>query len=191
MYYSYMDSPVGRLLLAGDGRRLNVIGFSTGAGARGADDGWKRWDQPFRPIKRQLDEYFEGARHEFDLALAPQATSFQGAVLDYLQSIPYGETRTYREVAIAIGHPKAVRAVGGANGSNPIPIVIPCHRVIGSDGALTGFGGGLDVKRYLLDMERSHSGLFDGGPPGPAEPPPGSLADKAKLIFTISSPKNN
>jgi len=121
---------------------------------------WERFDEPFRRVKKQLEEYFDGSRHRFDLDLAPEATPFQSRVLDALQEIPYGETRSYREVAEVVGNPKAVRAVGGANGNNPIPIVIPCHRVIGSNGTLTGFGGGLDSKRFLLDLERSHSGLF-------------------------------
>ena len=160
MYYSYMDSRIGKLLLAGDGERLEVIGFSSGAKARRADSGWERFDDPFRAVKRQLVEYFDGSRHEFDLDLAPKATPFQSQVLQYLGSIPYGETRSYQDVANAIGNPKAVRAVGGANGNNPIPIVIPCHRVIGSNGTLTGFGGGIDTKRYLLDLERGHTGVF-------------------------------
>lgn len=163
MYYSYMDSPIGRLLLAGDGQRLTVVGFSSGGKARGADPGWERFDEPFRTVKRQIGEYFDGTRREFELDLLIRATPFQTRVLEYLQSIPYGETRSYRDVAVAIGQPKAVRAVGGANGSNPLPIIIPCHRVIGSDGTLTGFGGGIDTKRYLLDLERSRSGLFAAG----------------------------
>lgn len=160
MYYSYMDSPVGRLLLAGEKDVLKVIGFSSGGKARGADAEWERFDAPFRAVKKQLGEYFAGDRQRFDLVLAPQATPFQSKVLEALQTIPYGETRSYMDVAVAIGHPKAVRAVGGANGHNPIPIVIPCHRVLGSDGSLTGFGGGLDTKRFLLDLERRYSGLF-------------------------------
>jgi methylated-DNA-[protein]-cysteine S-methyltransferase len=160
MYYSVMDSPIGLLLLAGDGQRLELLGFSSGAKARGADPDWERFDEPFRSVKRQLTEYFDGVRREFDLDLAPRATPFQKLVLEYLRGIPYGETRSYADVAKAIGNPKAVRAVGGANGNNPIPIIVPCHRVIGSNGALTGFGGGIDTKRYLLDLERSHSGLF-------------------------------
>lgn len=160
MYYSYMDSPIGRLLLAGDRARLEVVGFSSGGKARGADPAWERFDEPFRAVKRQLAEYFDGTRHDFDLELAPKATPFQAQVLEYLRSIPYGETRSYRDVAVAIGNPRAVRAVGGANGNNPIPIIIPCHRVIGSNGTLTGFGGGIDTKRYLLDLELSNSGLF-------------------------------
>ena len=172
MYYSYTDSPIGLLLLAGDGRSLAVLGFSSGAKARGADPGWERFDEPFRAVKRQLAEYFAGARHEFELDLTPRATPFQARVLEYLQTIPYGETRSYRDVAVAIGNPRAVRAVGGANGNNPIPIIIPCHRVIGANGTLTGFGGGIDTKRYLLDLERSHSGLFT--PPGEVRATSGS-----------------
>ena len=160
MIYSYMDSPVGRLLLAGEKNALKVIGFSSGARARGADPEWERFDEPFRQVKKQLEEYFAGERRTFSLELAPDATPFQAAVLDALLGIPYGETRSYLDIAHAVGNPKAVRAVGGANGSNPIPIVIPCHRVVGSDGSLTGFGGGLESKRYLLDLERRHSGLF-------------------------------
>jgi len=160
MFYTYMDSPIGRLLLAGDRDNLKRVGFSSGGKARGADPEWERFDEPFRQVRRQLTEYFEGTRKVFDLPLAPDATPFQARVLEALAEIPYGETRSYRDVAVAVGNPKAVRAVGGANGSNPIPIVIPCHRVIGSDGTLTGFGGGLDTKRFLLDLERRHSGLF-------------------------------
>jgi methylated-DNA-[protein]-cysteine S-methyltransferase len=160
MYYTYMESPVGRLLLAGEWDRLRLIGFSRGPMARGADATWERTEAPFRMVVRQLTEYFAGSRREFDLPLDPQGTEFQRRVLDQLRAIPYGETRSYRDIAIAIGNPRAVRAVGGANGSNPLPIVIPCHRVIGSGGDLTGFGGGMDTKRYLLDLERSHSGLF-------------------------------
>ncbi len=163
MYYSYMDSPIGRLLLAGDQEGLKVLGFSSGAKARGADPDWERFDEPFRDVKRQLAEYFDGRRRTFDLAVAPEATPFQARVLAALQAIPYGETRSYREIAVSLGNPKAVRAVGGANGNNPIPIIIPCHRVIGSNGSLTGFGGRLQCKRFLLDLERSHSGLFAGG----------------------------
>jgi len=160
MYYTYMDSPVGRLLLAGYSEGLRLIGFSTGRMARGTDAGWERREEPFRLVVLQLTEYFGGSRREFDLPLDPQVTEFQGLVLAALQAIPYGETRSYREIAEAIGKPTALRAVGGANASNPLPIVIPCHRVIGSGGDLTGFGGGMEAKRYLLDLERSHSGLF-------------------------------
>ena len=122
--------------------------------------GWERADGVFRKVTRQLLEYFAGTRKCFDLVLAPEATPFQASVLDALVKIPYGDTRSYTDIAKAIGQPKAVRAVGGANGNNPIAIIIPCHRVVGADGSLTGFAGGLERKRYLLDLETSHSGLF-------------------------------
>ncbi len=160
MYYSYCDSPVGPLLLRGERDALHGLHFSTGNKARGADPEWERYDEPFRGVKRQLDEYFRGKRKAFDLALDPQGTPFQRSVLDALLEIPYGETRSYLDIAERIGNPKAVRAVGSANGSNPIAVIIPCHRVIGSNGSLTGFGGGLESKRYLLDLELSHSGLW-------------------------------
>ncbi len=160
MYYSYCDSPVGPLLLRGEHDVLHGLHFSTGNKARGADPEWERYDEPFRRVKRQLDEYFRGKRKAFDLALDPQGTPFQRSVLDALLEIPYGETRSYLDIAERIGNPKAVRAVGSANGSNPIAVIIPCHRVIGSNGSLTGFGGGLESKRYLLDLELSHSGLW-------------------------------
>ena len=101
----------------------------------------------------QLNEYFEGRRKDFTLDLKPSGTPFQLSVLAALEQIPYGQTRTYAEIARQIGRPKAVRAVGAANGRNPLPIVIPCHRVIGSDGSLTGFGGGIAAKQYLLSLE--------------------------------------
>ena len=161
-YYCYMDSPVGQLLLAGSLDTLKVIGFSSGSKARGADPAWKQWDEPFTKTRLQLREYFEGSRKHFDMPLDPQGTEFQLSVLNQLLQIPYGETRSYKDIAQAIGSVNSVRAVGNANGSNPLPIVIPCHRVVGSDGSLTGFGGGLDAKRYLLELEMSHSGLFEG-----------------------------
>ncbi len=160
MYYSYLETPIGPLLLAGTNDELNVVGFSAGTKARGQDAEWERYDEPFRSAKRQLTEYFEGTRQKFDLNIVPKATPFQSRVLDALQAIPYGETRSYKDIAVAVGNPKAVRAVGTANGNNPIPIIIPCHRVIGSDGSLTGFGGGLDSKRFLLALESNHVGLF-------------------------------
>jgi methylated-DNA-[protein]-cysteine S-methyltransferase len=104
-------------------------------------------------VRRQLAEYFAGTRREFDLVLAPQGTDFERAVWKELEKIPFGETRTYGEIAGILGRPGAARAVGRANGANPIPIVVPCHRVIGADGSLTGFGGGLEVKSRLLELE--------------------------------------
>jgi methylated-DNA-[protein]-cysteine S-methyltransferase len=118
-----------------------------------------RADRPPLPeVRRQLAEYFAGARRAFALPLAPAGTEFERRVWQALAAIPYGETRSYAEVARTIGRPAACRAVGRANGRNPIAVVIPCHRVIGSDGSLTGYGGGLDLKRFLLDLEAGHAG---------------------------------
>ena len=160
MFYTYHDSPVGPLLLAGTGGRLRTVGFSTGRKVQAPGGDWLREDAPFEEARRQLGEYFEGVRRTFELDLAPVGTLFQRKVWRALSDIPYGETRSYAEIASAIGNPRAAMAVGGANGSNPLPIVVPCHRVIGSDGSLTGFGGGLAAKRFLLDLERNNSGLF-------------------------------
>ena len=160
MYYTYVDSPIGPLLLSGDEHSLHGLYFSTGSKARGADHGWQRSDKRFSGTAQQIEEYFAGERRQFDLKLSPQGTKFQLAVLAALQRIPFGETRSYLDIAQEIGNPKAVRAVGAANGNNPIALIIPCHRVIGSNGSLTGFGGGLDAKRYLLEHETRHSGLF-------------------------------
>jgi methylated-DNA-[protein]-cysteine S-methyltransferase len=154
MIYARHESPVGPLLLAGDGVALKVIGFSEGKGRVDRDPRWRRDPRALAEAARQLDEYFAGTRRAFDLRLAPSGTPFQLSVWRELQTIPYGDTWSYRDLAIALGNGLAVRAVGLANGRNPIPIVVPCHRVIGSDGSLTGFGGGLEAKRYLLDLER-------------------------------------
>ena len=160
MFYSYIDSPIGPLLLSGTQDYLSGLYFSTGSKARGPDPQWQRSDAEFKSAKRQLDEYFAGERKVFDLALTPKGTPFQLSVLAALQEIPFGETRSYAEIAAAIGNPKSVRAVGSANGNNPIALIIPCHRVIGSNGSLTGFGGGLETKRFLLEFEMQHSGLW-------------------------------
>lgn len=155
MLYRYIDSPIGPLLLAGDGEGLKIIGFSQGKGKVSIGAGWEETSDCFPDAQLQLSEYFAGRRQSFDLKLAPQGTDFQLAVLAALQSIPHGETRSYLDIARQIGRPRAVRAVGAANGRNPLPIVIPCHRVIGADGSLTGFGGGLETKLYLLELEGS------------------------------------
>lgn len=152
-YYMHMESPVGRLLLTADERALTGIYFQGGYPAVGDD--WKeRSAHPvLRAAKRQLGEYFAGRRRNFDLPLAPKGTPFQLSVWKALLGIPYGKTRSYGDIARKIGKPKAVRAVGAANGANPIPLVVPCHRVIGSDGSLTGYGGGLPRKQRLLALE--------------------------------------
>ncbi|MEM7220294.1 MAG: methylated-DNA--[protein]-cysteine S-methyltransferase [Pseudomonadota bacterium] len=169
-YYTFMPSPIGQLLLAGNKAALSLVGFSSGHKARGADPNWERWDWPFARARQQLTEYFDGTRKVFELDLAPAATPFQSRVLAELVEIPYGETTTYLDIAKTLGNPKASRAVGLANGNNPIPLIIPCHRVIGSNGSLTGFGGGLPAKQYLLDFERANSGLFANPARSPASP---------------------
>lgn len=167
MQYDYCDSPIGQLLLAGDENGLACIGFPEGKGHIEPAPDWSRDGTPFLAAKEQLAEYFSGTRTRFDLPLHPQGTPFQLAVLNALQSIPYGETRSYAEIARYIGRPKAARAVGAANGRNPLPIVIPCHRVIGADGGLSGFGGGVRAKRYLLDLEQREPSPPDRERPRP------------------------
>lgn len=155
MFYSFAASPLGELLLAGCETNLRVIRFPDDTGtAAEPEPEWQRRDDVFAAAKAQLAEYFAGERRSFSLPLAPKVTPFQASVLQALQAIPYGETRSYRDVARCLGRPRAVRAVGGANARNPLPIVIPCHRVVGADGRLTGFGGGLPAKRYLLGLEQ-------------------------------------
>ncbi len=152
-YYTTMASPVGDLLLAG-GDALERLHFSSGAKRKAAEPEWKPDPTPFREAVRQLDAYFAGELHDFDLTLSPQGTAFQLAVWSALREIPYGRTISYGELARRVGNPNASRAVGLANGSNPIAIIVPCHRVIGANGKLTGFGGGLPVKEHLLALER-------------------------------------
>lgn len=153
MIYRSIKSPIGNLLLAGDDAGLRIIGFPEGKGRVKPEATWTCIEDCFIDVEDQLREYFKGERKTFKLNLAPTGTTFQLEVLSALQEIPCGETRCYFDIAKRIGRPKAVRAVGAANGRNPLPIVIPCHRVIGSDGSLTGFGGGLDVKKFLLKLE--------------------------------------
>jgi len=157
MYYCYLDTPIGELLLAGDDDALCLVSFPEGSMRRDPDPEWIYNEKPFALARQQLTEYFAGERREFDLPLKLSGTEFQMSVLHALQHIPYGETTSYAEIAERIGRPKAVRAVGAANGRNPLPIIVPCHRVIGSHGELTGFGGGLDTKEALLRLEAEHS----------------------------------
>lgn len=152
-FYGYHKTPIGTLLLASDGEYLQLLGFPSGAMKRRHDSSWEEDDEPLKAVIKQLDEYFDGARENFDLPLRPKGTEFQRRVWQVLQQIPYGETWSYGELAKYIGNPNASRAVGAANGINPIPVIIPCHRVIGSNGKLTGFGGGLEVKAFLLNLE--------------------------------------
>ena len=157
MYYCYFETPIGELLLVGEAHSLSMIGFPKGAMRRDPEADWIYNEEPFENVRGQLAEYFAGERKDFDLALSLPGTEFQVAVLEALQTIPYGETTSYGAIAKQIGRPKAVRAVGAANGRNPIPIIVPCHRVIGSSGDLTGSGGGLDTKAALLRLEAENS----------------------------------
>ena len=160
MKYTYMDSPVGRLLLAGDEGSLRLIGFPKGKMVIEPAPDWVESRKTFHEAIRQLHAYFARELRDFDLPLAPEGTSFQLSVWSKLREIPYGETISYGELATRVGNPKASRAVGMANGRNPLPIVVPCHRVIGSSGKLTGFGGGLPTKQLLLALEQKQSPLL-------------------------------
>ena len=155
MNYSYLDTPIGTLLIAGDRDAVRRIEFpEEGKPARPEPDWIESALGPIAEAVCQLREYFSGQRTSFNLPLAPEGTEFQRNVWRRLQDIPYGETISYGELAKRVGNPKASRAVGAANGLNPLPIVIPCHRVIGSNGKLTGFGGGLPTKEALLTLEQ-------------------------------------
>jgi methylated-DNA-[protein]-cysteine S-methyltransferase len=152
--YTQIESPVGSLLLAADDAGLRQILFIKGRRAVRPNPTWRQDSGPHQETIRQLREYFAGELESFDLPLAPEGTLFQLEVWKRLCEVPYGQTISYGELARRIGNPNASRAVGLANGANPIPIVIPCHRVIGSNGKLTGYGGGLPIKEKLLALER-------------------------------------
>ena len=147
--YTQIPSPIGPLLLDGTEDALQGLHMAPAAPL----PGWRSAREPFAGAIEQLEQYFAGDRIEFDLELDMQGTAFQKDVWNALLTIPYGETRSYGEIARQIGRPDRARAVGAANGSNPTSIIVPCHRVIGSDGSLTGYGGGLDRKRFLLELE--------------------------------------
>ena len=152
--YTYLESPIGPLLLAGDGVRLSKVGFPNGKGRVAPRDDWWRDDEQFVDARAQLSAYFAGELRSFNLELMPKGSPFQLSVWQALRTIPFGVTVSYGEIANRIGRPSASRAVGAANGANPIPIIVPCHRVIGGSGALTGFGGGIETKRWLLAHEQ-------------------------------------
>jgi methylated-DNA-[protein]-cysteine S-methyltransferase len=159
MNMQYLDSPIGTLRLLSNGSQLIRIEFENHYGDDIGDDTCvERSDPALAACAQQLGEYFTRRRRQFDLPLAAAGTSFQQSVWQALAAIPYGELRSYRDIAQVIGKPTAMRAVGTANGRNPLPIVVPCHRVIGSNGTLTGFAGGLQIKSYLLELEGALSG---------------------------------
>ena len=158
-YATFMDSPIGKLQLAEEDGKLTHLLFAWHNTL--ADLGLQAEEKetpPLKKAKKQLNEYFEGKRKVFDLPLAPAGTPFQQKCWEGLRTIPYGETRTYKDIATYAGNPKAVRAAGGANHNNPISIIVPCHRVVGSTGSLTGFGGGLEAKAFLLNLEQKGTG---------------------------------
>jgi methylated-DNA-[protein]-cysteine S-methyltransferase len=158
--YDVIASAVGPLLLTADDSGLTRVWFEKGSGHEPRAE-WRRVEDAagsdaariIALARTQLDEYFAGRRTRFDLPLSPTGTPFQRRVWSALAEIPYGRTISYLELARTVGDARAVRAVGGANGKNPLPIVLPCHRVIGADGSLTGFGGGIERKRWLLEHE--------------------------------------
>jgi methylated-DNA-[protein]-cysteine S-methyltransferase len=151
--YTTTDSPIGELLLVGDEESLHCLSMQDGRRPIPIDPGWERRDDAFGEARRQLGEYFGGKRRTFDIPLSLHGNEFELRVWSALREIGYGETASYGEIAARIDVPSAARAVGLANGRNPIAVIVPCHRVIGADGSLTGYGGGLERKRLLLDLE--------------------------------------
>lgn len=162
LFWTVVDSPIDPLLLIGDGTGLRSLSMSPHDPPADA----VRDDDALAPVAGQLAEYFAGERTRFELALAPLGTPFQQKVWLALSDIPYGKTTTYGSIATDLGQPTASRAVGLANGRNPLAVIVPCHRVIGANGALTGFGGGLPRKRWLLEHERRVLGPSDAAPTG-------------------------
>jgi methylated-DNA-[protein]-cysteine S-methyltransferase len=152
-HHTYLPSPLGRILLAADDHGLTMINFQDGKGAKEPPRGSIESMAPFKEAVRQIRSYFQGKLKDFNLPLSPQGTTFQLGVWKALCRIPYGQTISYRDLAHQSGRPKAWRAAGAAAGRNPLPIVVPCHRVIGSDGRLTGYYGGTHLKEYLLKLE--------------------------------------
>ena len=157
LLYTTSDSPIGQLLLVGDRHALHRLQMQDGPRPLRVDPRWRRDEGAFGLTRRQLEQYFTGRRRRFELRLAPSGSPFELTVWRALQDIPYGETTTYGEIAARLGRPHAARAVGLANARNPISVIVPCHRVIGANGSLTGYGGGLERKRLLLELE---SGLL-------------------------------
>jgi methylated-DNA-[protein]-cysteine S-methyltransferase len=158
-FYTRMESPLGPLLLTSDGLALTMMAMHDQKHSAAPQAHWVQDEAPFAEACSQLEDYFSGRLRQFDLPLAPAGTPFQRRVWDALLDIPYGETQSYADIARRIGSPKACRAVGLANGQNPIAIIIPCHRVIGANGKLTGYGGGLPRKQFLLELEQPSTQL--------------------------------
>lgn len=166
--YTYIDSPVGDLLVRGDGNSVTGLYLPDHKGGVSPEPSWSRDDKAFAHVREQLAEYFAGERQTFEVPLQLEGTEFQKRVWEELVRIPFGKTITYAELARRVGQPTASRAVGSANGRNPVSIIVPCHRVIGADGKLTGYAGGVDKKLWLLEWEWDCSverlgGLFAEG----------------------------
>jgi methylated-DNA-[protein]-cysteine S-methyltransferase len=159
LQYALEDSPIGSLLLVGDEQALHGLYMQDGRKPKQIDSRWQRSTSCFADVKAQLRKYFAGQRHAFELELAMAGTPFELRVWSALAEIPYGETCSYGQLARTLGQPSAARAVGLANGRNPISVVVPCHRVIGANGTLTGYGGGLERKRILLELEGAQAQL--------------------------------
>jgi methylated-DNA-[protein]-cysteine S-methyltransferase len=153
MYYTYLESPIGPIFVAGEDDTCSFLSFTSGHQVRRPQPDWIDDAAPLRFATEQLEQYFAGERTQFDLRLDMRGTDFQKRCWDLLMTIPFGEAWTYGQIAQQLGSPGAARAVGRANATNHLPIVVPCHRVIGSDGSLTGFGGGMEAKQWLLRFE--------------------------------------
>jgi methylated-DNA-[protein]-cysteine S-methyltransferase len=158
--YSTLASPIGELLLVGDGQSLHGLHMQAGRKPASISPDWRRSKASFAAVRSQLAEYFAGERTAFDVALALSGGAFERRVWSALREIPYGETVSYGEIARRIGEPQAARAVGVANGRNPVAVIVPCHRVIGADGSLVGYGGGLERKRLLLELESGQRSIL-------------------------------
>lgn len=152
-HYCYTDSPFGKLLLVGDFQGLSLINFQDGEAPMLPESDWRKDAAFFVNAILQLKEYYVGNRQRFSLRLNPKGSEFQREVLAAVARIPYGETASYADIARIVGKPKSARAVGTANRNNPLPIMVPCHRVMGANGKMTGSVGGIEVKQYLLDLE--------------------------------------
>jgi methylated-DNA-[protein]-cysteine S-methyltransferase len=159
LLYTTLESPIGELLLLGDGQALHGLYMQDGRKPRQIARSWRERSAAFAPVIAQLHEYFAGQPLTFELPLVMRGTEFEQCVWHALREIPYGQTVSYGEIARRIGQPAAARAVGLANARNPIAVIVPCHRVIGADGSLTGYGGGLERKRILLELESGQASL--------------------------------
>ena len=163
MRYTTVQSPIGELLLLADDAGLRGLHMQDGPGPVTLEPAWRASPDDFDAVGHQLAEYFAGERAAFDVPLALEGTPFQRTVWGALQDIPYGQTISYGELARRIGRPSAIRAVGLANGRNPVSLIVPCHRVIGGDGSLTGYGGGIERKRFLLELEGARTMALPAG----------------------------